>query len=152
MCRLSDDLICLGSRLGDSLLIRFTKKQIDTSKVSENDDKMEIAEPQEKKMKISNNDSLFEKSEEKDTEMDFLEEGECILYHFGIFFSITHIRHRRTNNGCSRTTVRFFSFREYIQHWPYWRFHSGRITRSCEYFARYPLFQHNFFLLPLKVY
>lgn len=74
MCRLADDLVCLGSRLGDSLIIKFSRKQ-DTTKSILSDESESVERP-EKRLKLSQQDSLFEKEEK--SEMDFLEEGECI--------------------------------------------------------------------------
>jgi hypothetical protein len=88
MCRLSTDLICLGSRLGDSLLIKFTQKtelKLGREKLEhENGNSDDVDEPPEKRMKLSQEreregrDELIENEDRKD--MDFLEEGECIFY------------------------------------------------------------------------
>lgn len=92
MCRLSTDLVCLGSRLGDTLLIKFTPK-VDPAKSiksepSENGNAEDEngAEPPGKRMRISqDSDDLFEKEEK--SELNFLEDSVCIflIYIFFIF-------------------------------------------------------------------
>eukprot|EP00026_Physarum_polycephalum_P000594 Phypoly_transcript_00595.p1 GENE.Phypoly_transcript_00595~~Phypoly_transcript_00595.p1 ORF type:complete len:1399 (+),score=296.34 Phypoly_transcript_00595:319-4197(+) len=84
MCRLSTDLICLGSRLGDSLIIKFTQKTEAKSGQTENGNPDDAGEPPEKRLKLSQE---REKEQDKDKEglieneersMDFLEEGEYV--------------------------------------------------------------------------
>ena len=96
MCRLSTDLICLGSRLGDSLLIKFTQKseaKLGREK-TESGNSDDVTEPPEKRMRMSQDrerdqdrDGLIENVEKRD--MDFLEEGECIF--FDPLVSISHL-------------------------------------------------------------